>query len=363
MSKEEYKVDKGVQDLVNRLNKKYGVNAIRLGKDIPENTTPIVRIPTSNVSLDIDLGGGIPVGRVTQLSGAFSSTKTTQTMHIVKNALDMGMRVCFQDAEGTSSTEDGEPDFNYFAMFGITRDYFEQGKILFARPDSLEECTEMLLDVQKSGLVQLGVIDSIAMLEPNKVLNSAMEDVVQMGVKQKLLGEFFGKYQLSNNRLVREGKPGFTLICVNQLREKIGGYGDPEFEPGGRALGFTLSVNIRLRQGDLIQNAEKEVVGQVVKYKITKNKTFMRLKSGEFDMYLDDNDNNIPKFHTDNIKSIIVEGVSYGFIERGGAWYFLDREAGLKFQGLDNLVAYIKENPEWVEKIKTQVLSYVKETK
>lgn len=352
-------MDKGIQDLVNKLNKKYGTNAVRLGVEESEGT--IIRIPTSNVSLDIDLGGGIPVGRVTQISGAFSSTKTTQTMHVVKNALDMGMTVCFQDAEGTSSTEDGLPDFNYFEKFGITREYFEQGKILFARPDSLEECTEMLLDVQKSGLVQLGVIDSIAMLEPNKVLDSAMEDTVQMGVKQKLLGEYFAKYQLSNNKLVREGKQPFTLVCINQLREKIGAYGDPEYTPGGRALGYTLSVDLRLRQGDLISNSDKEVVGQVVKYKISKNKTYMRLKSGEFDIYLDENENGIQPFHTDNIKSIIVEGVAHGFIERGGAWYFLDRDNGLKFQGLDNLVDYIRQNPEWIDKIKNQVLAMGKE--
>lgn len=220
-------MDKKVLELVNKLNKKYGDNAVRLGRNIPElQKKQMPRIPTSNVSLDIDLGGGIPIGRVTQISGAYSSTKTTQTMHIVKNALAMGLRVCFQDAEGTSSTEDGDPDYNYFEKFGITKEYFENGQILFTRPDSLEECTEMLLDVQKSGIVHVGVIDSIAMIEPNKVLNSGMEDTVQMGVKQKLLGEYFSKYQLNNNGLVRQGKQAFTLICVNQLREKIGGYGD-----------------------------------------------------------------------------------------------------------------------------------------
>lgn len=346
---------KEIKDLVNKLNKKYGENAIRLGTG-KEEETEIIRIPTSNVSLDIALGGGVPVGRVTQISGAYSSTKTTQTMHIVKNALDMGMTVCFQDAEGTSSTEDGQPDYNYFSKFGIDQSYFDKGQILFVRPDSLEECTEMLLDVQKSGLVQLGVIDSIAMLEPNKVLDSAMEDTVQMGVKQKLLGEYFAKYQLSNNKLVREGNTPFTLVCINQLREKIGGYGDPEYTPGGRALGFTLSVDIRLRQGDLILNDDKEVVGQVVKYKISKNKTYMRLKTGEFDMYLDDNDSGVKPFCSDNVKSIIVEGVANGIIERGGAWFFLDKENGLKFQGLNNLVEYIKNNPEWVDKIKNEVL-------
>lgn len=353
-------MNKDVLNLVNSLNKKFGKNAVRVGTPKDENEEPKVtlRIPTSNVSLDIDLGGGIPVGRFTQISGAYSSTKTTQTMHIVKNALDMGMNVCFMDAEGTSSTEDGEPDLDYFEMFGITPDLFEEGRILFIRPSSLEECTEMLLQVQKSGVVQVGIIDSIAMLEPNKVLDKSMEDTVQMGLKQKLLGEYFSKYQLSNNGLVREEKQPFTLIAINQLREKIGSYGDPEYTPGGRALGYTLSVDIRLRQGDLILDSNKEVVGQVVKYKIAKNKTYMRMKSGEFDIYLDHNDEGIAPFHTDNVKSIIIEGVQRGFIERGGAWYFLDKDNGLKFQGLDKLITYIKENPEWIATIKDKVMNH-----
>lgn len=221
-------MNKDVLNLVNSLNKKFGANAVRVGVPKEDNGEEkvIVRIPTSNVSLDIDLGGGIPVGRFTQISGAYSSTKTTQTMHIIANAIQMGMNVCFMDAEGTSSTEDGEPDLDYFEMFGILPEHFEQGHIIFIRPDSLEECTEMLLQVQKSGVVQLGVIDSIAMLEPNKVLDKSMEDTVQMGLKQKLLGEYFAKYQLSNNGLVRSGKQPFTLIAINQLREKIGSYGD-----------------------------------------------------------------------------------------------------------------------------------------
>ena len=197
----------------------------------------------------------------------------------------------------------------------------------------------------------------------SEILDKAMEDTVQMGLKQKLLGEYFAKFQLSNNKLVRDELQPFTLIAINQLREKIGAYGDPEYTPGGRALGYTLSVDIRLRQGDLILDSDKEVVGQVVKYKISKNKTYMRMKSGEFDIYLDHNEQGIAPFQTDNVKSIIIEGVQRGFIERGGAWYFLDKENGLKFQGLDKLITYIKENPEWIELIKDKVMNFDAKTK
>lgn len=354
------KVNKAILDLVNAVNKKFGDNAVRTGQQIIDEDYDedgnIPRIETGNVSLDIDLGGGVPVGRFTQISGGYSTTKSTQCWHVIANALRKGLVCVIFDAEGTNTDKYGNPDFAYLSYFGITRDYYDSGQLIMVRPDSLEECTEMCLQFQRSGIVHLALIDSLAVLEPMKVLDSAMDETVQMGLKQKLLGEFFSKYQLANNRLVREGKDGFTLLVINQLREKIGAYGDPEYEPGGRAMGFTLSVNIRLRQGDLLKDDTKEIVGQVVKYKISKNKTGSRMISGEFDCYLEENTLGIPRFNNDNVKSIIVEGVNYDIIRKGGAWYYLGEE---KFQGLDNLIKYIRENPELIDQIKEQVMTLI----
>ena len=70
--------------------------------------------------------------------------------------------------------------------------------------------------------------DKIVELSYVKVMPNGkeMEDTMQMGVLQNILSEFFRKYQANNNRLDREDCIGFTLIGVNQLREKIGAYGD-----------------------------------------------------------------------------------------------------------------------------------------
>jgi recombination protein RecA len=133
----------------------------------------------------------------------------------------------------------------------------------------------------------------------------------------------------------------------------------PEYTPGGRAKGFASSVEIRLRQGDLIKEKDT-VVGQIVKYKIAKNKVYMRLKTGEFDMYLDENDKGIKPFFTDVERSIVVEAVAWELIERGGAWYYLDREKDLKFNGVDKLVEYLKENPNLIEVLKIKILDLAK---
>ncbi|MCX7879028.1 MAG: DNA recombination/repair protein RecA, partial [Ignavibacteria bacterium] len=81
-------------------------------------------------------------------------------------------------------------------------------------------------------------------------------------------------------------------------------YGDPEYTPGGRAIGFTASVDIRLKKGDWIvegKGENKNIVGQVVKFKIEKNKTYKRMISGEFDFYFAENSIGIPISYNDNV--------------------------------------------------------------
>lgn len=339
--------------LMNKLNKKFGENALVLGKDIFKEE--IERIPTGNIALDLDLGGGVPIGRFTQISGALSSTKTTQCIHIVRNAQKMGLVCSWGDVEGTT-------DEDYFKQLGV-----DTSMLLYTRPQGLEEITQMFLDMQLSGEVHLAVWDSIEASSPNREQDTDMDETVQMGLKQKLLAEFFRKYQANNNKLVREGKRPFTLIGINQLREKIGAYGDAEYTPGGRSIGFTASVDLRLRKGDWISEGKgdnKEIVGQIVKYKIEKNKTYKRMQNGEFDFYFSENSISIPSGYNDNFKSIIQKGIEWGLIEQGGAWFFLNKgtEQEAKFQGQVKLIEFLRANEGLVEDIKNTILDLSNKT-
>lgn len=201
-----------LQSLVNTLNKKYGENTVTIG--VPASMKVKDYIPTGSLSLDIDLGGGIPEGRFIEISGKESSTKTTQVCHIVANAQKLGHTVVWADVEGTS-------DDAYFKRLGI-----DTSRLLYFKPDSTEEATEIILQFQRSGEVTVGVIDSIAQMIPNKEADSKMDETVRMGIPQQLLSEFLRKWNANNNRLEREGKKPFTLIGINQLRDKIGAYGD-----------------------------------------------------------------------------------------------------------------------------------------
>ena len=338
-----------IEKLMSDLNKKFGANCVTLGvpKDEEGNIKAIERLSTGSITLDIALGGGIPEGRFIELSGAYSSTKTTQALHIIREAQKKGYICSLVDVEGTT-------DEAFLKALGVNTD-----TLLYSQPDGMEEACQLILDMQRSGEVQLCVLDSIAAMSPNKEQETGMEETIRMGIPQQILGEFFRKFQANNNRLNREGKKPFTLIGINQLREKIGAYGDPEYTPGGRAKGFACSVDIRLRRGDWITEGvgnDKEIVGQVVKFKIEKNKTFKRMQTGEFDFYFAENNANVPVFYNDNEKEIVMCGVEWGIIERTGSWFLC---FGQKYQGLNALVTALKADPSMVQKLKAEVLKLI----
>ena len=340
-------------NIITGLNKKFGVNAVSLG--VPRNTDGTIklvpRIPTGAVALDVGLGGGIPVGRYTEISGALSTTKSTQTLHIISNAQKMGMVCALCDAEGTL-------DEAYMKSCGVDID-----ELIYYRPDGFEEATEVMLTLQRSGKVQLGVFDSWAALSSTKEQETAMDDSTQLGIVPRLMGEYFRKYTMAKNRLEREGQQAFTVIGVNQLREKIGAYGDAEYTPGGRAKGFTASVDIRFRRGDWIKSGsgkDAKFVGQVVKFKIEKNKLYKRMQTGEFDFYYDTNGAGVTPNYNDNEKSIIMLAVQWGVVERAGAWF---RYNDKKYQGVEPLIKELRADRELYDKLYQEVFTLVTSNK
>lgn len=353
------------------LLKQFGANAIIKGTDMQKASYG--RISTGSVSLDLDIGGGLPIGRMTQIAGNKSTSKSSLCDHIIRNAQNMtvewthverkeekgrevineipkieeGLICGYLDVEGTKTPEwTGE-------TIGV-----DMNNWIYTQPSGLEEAFDMAIEMQKSG-VHLIVVDSIDSLEPTKHFEADFADSVQMGIKPKIIGEYCRKFTATNNMLVREGKLPCTVIFINQIREKIGGYGNPEYTPGGKAIEFYISLDLRLRRGDWIKvgkGEDAEIVGQTVKYKTEKNKTYKQQQTGEYDFYFEECEGH-EAGTIDTFKEIILQGYFYGVIERAGAWYRYNGEN--LANGMDNTVSYLKEHEDTYNKIHKDLMAII----
>lgn len=344
------KPHKDIAKVLNSLRKEFkDDNIVTLAKDMQDfDDKGIKRLPTGITDLDVKLGGGLPIGRIIHISGGYSSTKTTTTLHTLREAQKQDLLCALMDVENTTTME-------YLESLGI-----DTSSLIYSLPSSLEECTQAMLTMQENG-VKFIVWDSIAVSEPRKLLDSDMDDSVQMGVKQKLIGEFLGKFQAYNNKFSRNNELPCTLVMINQIREKIGAYGDAEYEPGGRAVGFYTSVHLRIRKGDWITEGKgdnRHIVGQEVKYKVMKNKTYKRMQTGEYDFYFDENSANVKEGYVDNFKSAIMLALDYNLIEQAGSFYYIDRgtEREVRQQGLANMIDFLRDNPNYVDRFKLEIL-------
>lgn len=341
VKKDKAEVEKKAQEVLKIINKKFGPNTLVRASEL--DTADYGRLSTGNLAIDIAIGGGFKIGRVNSVSGVYSIGKSLLIYHTIALAQALGLVVMLEDVEGIFEPE-------WAALCGV-----DVGALLLCQPAGAEEALQIAIDCQKLD-VDVVAIDSVEALEPTKEMDKEMEDSQQMAIKPKLLGEYLRKFTAFNNLRRREGRIPLTLLLVNQLREKPASYGDPEYEPGGRAIGFYSSIMLRLREGESIylgNKVNKIIIGKRVRFKVQKNKTFRASQSGEYTIYFDKG-GPVGPAQFDNAESAIVEGIRWRVITNGGSGNY--SFGSYKVRGKEKLVALLRKDEDAVEFIKDSIL-------
>ena len=84
------------------------------------------------------------------------------------------------------------------------------------------------------------------------------------------------------------------------------------------------------------------------------------MASFQNDMYSEDNKAGIKKGFCDVYLSIILEAMSFGLIERAGAYFYLTEDPDNKFKGKEALISYIMDDEEIIHKLENKVLDIMK---
>ena len=316
---------KALQAAMDNIEKNFGKGSIMKMGD--ENIQHVEVIPSGSIGLDAALGvGGYPKGRIIEIFGPESSGKTTLAIHAIAECQKRGGIAAFIDAEHAF-------DRFYADKLGV-----DINNLLISQPDNGEQALEIADQLIRSSAVDIIVIDSVAALTPKAEIEGDMGDS-KVGLQARLMSQALRK--LTGNI----SKTNTTCIFINQLREKIGMmFGNPETTTGGNALKFYASVRIDVRKSTPIKNGE-DVLGNLTKIKIVKNKVAPPFRRCEFDIMYGEG--------ISKSGEIVDLGVDTGVIQKSGSWFSYN---GTRLaQGRDATKQLMTDNPELAEEIEKKI--------
>lgn len=306
-----------LQDLFDRIKKKHGKMSVGIASDLVED---IPRIPTGIFWLDVDTGGGIPIGRTVEVVGLKSSGKSSlmaktvaaaqglcrkcytpitswgeekrtrkvtsvdmgtgevrkvDEEYVARVALDCGnkcratiggkkahpgrMLVLWVDQEGTFT-----PDF--YEDFGVDCD-----DLRLAQPETGEMAVDLVDAAIRTASVDLIVVDSIAAMTPSVEREASAMDL-QVGLQARMVNKGLRVWTASLNERDARGDSNCTLLLVNQFRMKIASFYTGYTKPGGVGQEFATSIEVQLKSKDYQYDTNGNPIWEDVEYFIEKNK-------------------------------------------------------------------------------------------
>jgi recombination protein RecA len=244
-------------------------------------------------NLDYDLVIPFPEGRITEVFGAEGTCKTTLILEILGQALSRG-KICLY--------VNMEKNLNLSLMRTVRplRPFLDEAvenmrAKVAGKPEPHAACPLWIVNA-RTGEQGLGAMRRFAQMVPHGV---AALDSIDAAQPEAVLSGDIGTLKVGNlaklmsdamRKLVADAEDNkVALVFVNQIRQKITMFGDPNDTPGGLAMKYYASQRIQLKKpnkDDVIKDGDGDQVGVVIRYKIVKNKMAPDGNEGEFHILL-----------------------------------------------------------------------------
>lgn len=327
--------------IVSAIQKKYGDDVLIKGSDIKEE---VPRITTGILAYDLMLGGGWPLNQWSEIIGEESSGKTALAYKTIaaNQAINPDFVAMWIAAEAYVP--------QYARAIGVDLD-----RLLVVETNIMEHVYDLVIKALDNRAVDMIVIDSLPSLVPGDESEKMMEEFT-VGLGARLTGKFFRKSSKAQRRsLINEDRP-CTGLVINQWREKIGVmWGDNRTTPGGKAKNFHYFSRVEVKRDEWIKEKE-ETIGQTIKARTIKNKTYRPQQTAVVDFYFTSAGGfRLGAF--DVIKDVVNIGIAVGLITRSGPYYSYGTQ---KWQGKDALVLAIREDLDLQQKLKKEAFDHFK---
>lgn len=286
---------------------------------LKEGAIDCPRITTQCAILDAILGGGMPLGRIVEIYGNEGSGKTTVALHLLAAAQEIGGVAAMIDVEHALRPSYAET---------IVPDY---ANLMFSQPNSGEQALEIAQQIME-------VKTKLAKTKPLVIV---VDSAAALASERELAGELSDHHYapvavlLSQSLRRMRGVIGQTqtlFIFTNQVREGIGPFSGPPKSTGGRALKFYSTIRLEVKVGKKLRKND-EFIGQMVKARVAKNKTYPPFKEAEFRLIYNQG--------IDIVHSLFTVALANSVVVKNGSWYEFGR---FKAQGVNAFVEKLRED-------------------
>lgn len=325
-------------------------------------------IKTGSLILDKLLDGGLETRRLTQFFGKPGSYKSVMSYHIINNALN-------QYPDNVAVLLDLECRFTpEWAINFISEENMQ--RLVILREEYIEEAgnsINKLLTTLKDIPISIIVIDSIAAANTARYSDGDMK-------KMEVAGAAMGIGKLVRALVQIADKNNIAVLILNQLRDDLNAFGPSIGRTNGgyqlkhslntdvyfRTLGQTDTKNMAGTNNFEIKDSlgETQQIAVGIGFKIMKGAKWSC--SGKTLFYKKATENN--DFGFDIFNEVINIAIANGVIKVDGAKFIYpdfpyDEKTGLnKITDKKPMIAFLKENPNIFNKIKSEVENYVEVT-
>jgi len=336
-----------LQKALNKSNKDGSKSSFFLDEDNPSEITEWVS--TGSDLLDLAISnrphGGIPVGRISEMSGLQGTGKSLICAHLIRETQKKGGLAVYFDSEFAVDRE-------FWKSFGVNvgaanYNTFVTLEELFTK---IEICIGEFRKANKDKILTI-LVDSIAGASVETEIESEHGVTGYNTSKSLILGKALRKI----TGLIAQQK--ICIIFTNQLRTVLnaGPFQEKFTTPCGMALPFASSVRLRLAGMGKIKKGD-EIIGMNAKASVIKTRCGPNFRSAEFEIHYDSG--------IQNLSSWLEFAKTRGIITGTAAKYTWKREGGdelqfntAKFVELMNSDEKLKE--EFYQQIcKVWIMSY-----
>lgn len=308
------------------------LNTIDLGKDMgltvlsDTNKADIKNIlPTRVPQYDRIMGGGLPLGRLTEVYGLPGSGKSTFAVHLTRTLIDLGIVTVWIDTEGTADNDRMEQlGVDITKIFSIQAGEGQRLKNTIEL--SIEQVGKELeywvdaFNEKYKGVPIVFIWDSLGGTRSQVEIDGGI-DAKQMGMRasatQKVINAITPKLNNTNT----------GIIVVNQARDDLdaGMYGDKVKSGGGKAFEHSASLRIKVNKGAQVKQPKatsnkEEYSGHSMRLETKKSKLTRPNQKASAELLSEWDLSNGEVIHgLDPQHTIYQEAVEKGLITKG-AW-------------------------------------------